>query len=80
MQDGHASLKDILLLSITVAITVLSLSILVLTYTVRKYGRPEDDLPADSSDIWNIGSITVCSQAGQASGASTSRRIHSAYA
>lgn len=40
-----------LLLSITAAITVLSLSILVLTYTVRKFGRPEDDVPSDSSDI-----------------------------
>ena len=40
-----------LLLSITVSIAILSLAILVLTYTVRKYGRPEDDVQADSSDI-----------------------------
>ena len=40
-----------LLLSITASITVLSLAILVLTYTVRKYGRPEDDVQPDSSDI-----------------------------
>lgn len=40
-----------LLLSITASITVLSLAILVLTYTVRKYGRPEDDVRRDSSDI-----------------------------
>ena len=40
-----------LLLSITASITLLSLAILVLTYTVRKYGRPEDDVQADSSDI-----------------------------
>ena len=39
-----------LLLSITASITVLSLSILVLTYTVRKYGRPEDDVPTDSGE------------------------------
>lgn len=40
-----------LLLSITASITLLSLSILVLTYTVKKYGRPEDDVEPDSSDI-----------------------------
>jgi protein PsiE len=40
-----------LLLSITASITMLSLAILVLTYTVRKYGRPEDDVQKDSSDI-----------------------------
>lgn len=40
-----------LLLSITGSIMVLSLAIMVLTYTVRKYGRPEDDLKTDSSDI-----------------------------
>lgn len=40
-----------LLLSITGSIVVLSLSILVLTYTVRKYGRPEDDVRSNSSDI-----------------------------
>ncbi len=40
-----------LLLSITASITLLSLAILVLTYTVKKYGRPEDDVEPDSSDI-----------------------------
>ena len=40
-----------LLLSITGSIVVLSLAILILTYTVRKYGRPEDDIKASSSDI-----------------------------
>ena len=40
-----------LLLSITASITMLSLAILVLTYTVRKYGRPEDDVRSDSSDL-----------------------------
>ncbi|MDX2504424.1 MAG: phosphate-starvation-inducible PsiE family protein [Gammaproteobacteria bacterium] len=33
-----------LLLSITASIVILSLSILLLTYTGRKYGRPEDDI------------------------------------
>lgn len=33
-----------LLLSITGAIVVLSLAVLILTFTARKYGRPEDDL------------------------------------
>lgn len=33
-----------LLLVITVSIVLLSLAILVLTYTGRKYGRPEDDI------------------------------------
>ena len=33
-----------LLISITVAIAILSLSVLVLTYTGRKFGRPEDDI------------------------------------
>jgi len=32
-----------LLLSITASIVILSLSVMVLTYTGRKYGRPEDD-------------------------------------
>lgn len=40
-----------LLISITASIAVLSLAILILTYTVRKYGRPEDDVEQDSSDI-----------------------------
>ena len=34
-----------LLLTITGAIVVLSLAILVLTYSDRKFGRPEDDVP-----------------------------------
>ena len=38
-----------LLLSITGSIVVLSLAILILTYTVRKFGRPEDDVRASSS-------------------------------
>lgn len=38
-----------LLLSITVAIVVLSLSVLILTYTGRKFGRPEDDLDDKSN-------------------------------
>lgn len=39
-----------LLLSITGSIVILSLSILVLTFTGRKYGRPEDDvLDTDST-------------------------------
>jgi len=33
-----------LLISITVAIAILSLSVLVLTYTGRRFGRPEDDI------------------------------------
>lgn len=33
-----------LLLSITASIVILSLSILLLTYTGSKYGRPEDDI------------------------------------
>lgn len=33
-----------LLLSITASIVILSLSILVLTFTGRKFGRPEDDI------------------------------------
>ena len=41
-----------LLLSITGSIVVLSLAILILTYTVRKFGRPEDDVrTSSSSDI-----------------------------
>ncbi len=40
-----------LLIVISVAIVLLSMSILILTFTARKYGRPEDDvsnLPGDS--------------------------------
>lgn len=33
-----------LLLSITTAIVVLSFAILILTYSARRYGRPEDDV------------------------------------
>jgi phosphate starvation-inducible membrane PsiE len=33
-----------LLLSISGAIAILSVSLYILTYTARKYGRPEDDL------------------------------------
>lgn len=33
-----------LLLSITVAIVMLSIAALILTYTARKFGRPEDDI------------------------------------
>ncbi|MCU7937744.1 MAG: phosphate-starvation-inducible PsiE family protein [gamma proteobacterium symbiont of Bathyaustriella thionipta] len=33
-----------LLLSISASIVILSLSVMVLTYTGRKYGRPEDDV------------------------------------
>ncbi len=34
-----------LLLTITGAIVLLSLAILILTYTARRFGRPEDDVP-----------------------------------
>jgi membrane protein DedA with SNARE-associated domain len=44
MAAGHAQFKDILLLSITGAIVVLCLSVLVLTYAARRYGRAEDEL------------------------------------
>jgi protein PsiE len=37
-----------LLLSITLAVVILSVSILILTYTARKYGRPEDDIAGAS--------------------------------
>ena len=33
-----------LLLSISAAIAILSVSLFILTYTAKKYGRPEDDL------------------------------------
>jgi len=33
-----------LLLSISAAIAILSISLYVLTYTAKKYGRPEDDI------------------------------------
>ena len=36
-----------LLLSITLAIVVLSLAILVLTYSDRRFGRPEDDVDVE---------------------------------
>lgn len=35
-----------LLLSISAAIVLLSISLFVLTYTAKKYGRPEDDVKA----------------------------------
>jgi len=44
VQKVSESFHLYLLLSITVAILILSISILALTYTAKKYGRPEDDL------------------------------------
>lgn len=37
----------LLLLSITLAIVLLSLALFVLSYTSKRYGRPEDDTPDD---------------------------------
>lgn len=37
-----------LLITITGSIVILSLSVLVLTYTARRYGRPEDDISGDA--------------------------------
>jgi len=47
-----------LLLSITGAIVVLSLAILVLTYTARKYGRPEDDIGGSTEDPVGCGRLS----------------------
>ena len=38
-----------LLISITASIVALSVAVMVLTYTVRKYGRPEDDITDSQS-------------------------------
>ena len=45
-----------LLLSITAAIVALSFAALILTYTARKYGRPDDDVEVSSQQEGSGGS------------------------
>ncbi len=44
VQEVSDSFHLYLLLSITAAIVMLSFATMALTYTVRKFGRPEDDV------------------------------------
>jgi membrane protein implicated in regulation of membrane protease activity len=44
MAAGHAALRDILLMSITATIVLLSVAVLILTYAARAYGRAEGEV------------------------------------
>ncbi|NOQ78587.1 MAG: phosphate starvation-inducible protein PhoH [Gammaproteobacteria bacterium] len=44
VQKVNSDFHLYLLLSITVSIVILSLSVMILTYTGRKFGHPEDDV------------------------------------